>query len=256
VASFGSLIVLGALTLAAALVALNAAPPATHPAVALDRGHLVPTPMTAATTPNSDPTTTTTRTPTSTSAVPTTTTLPPTTAATAPPTTTTAAPPPAPATVSRTVTAVGDSVMIDYQGDLQADIPGVVVDASVSRQWSEGESILQSLKADGQLGSDVIVALSTNGPITDADFDNMMAILSGVTRVVFVNVHVDQPWQDPNNAVIASGVARYPNAVLADWASLAAQNPQWFGPDGTHLAIGGPGAQALAALITATLTNG
>jgi hypothetical protein len=232
VASFGSLIVLGALTLAAALVA-----------------------VTAPTTPSTDPTTTT-RTPTSTSAAPTTTTLPPTTVATAPSTTTTAAPPPAAATVSGTVTAVGDSVMIDYQGDLQADIPGVVVDAAVSRQWSEGESILQSLKADGQLGSDVIVALSSNGPITDADFDNMMAILSGVTRVVFVNVHVDQPWQNPNNAVIASGVARYPNAVLADWASLAAQNPQWFGPDGTHLGIGGPGAQALAALITATLTNG
>jgi hypothetical protein len=153
------------------------------------------------------------------------------------------------------VTAVGDSVMIDYQGDLQTDIPGVVVDAAVSRQWSEGEAILQSLKAEGQLGSRVIVALSTNGPITDTDFDNMMAILSGVTRVVFVNDHVDQPWQDPNNAVLASGVARYPNAVLADWASLAAQNPQWFGPDGTHLAIDGPGAQALAWLVTVTLTK-
>ena len=154
------------------------------------------------------------------------------------------------------MTAVGDSVMLDYQDPLQTDIPGVDVYAAVSRQWDEGEAILQQLKASGQLGSKVIVALSTNGPITSTDFNNMMAILSGETRVVFVNVHVDQPWQDPNNAVIAAGVSEYPNAVLADWASLAAQNPQWFGPDGTHLAINGPGADALAALITQTLESG
>jgi hypothetical protein len=154
------------------------------------------------------------------------------------------------------VTAIGDSVMLDYQDPLQTDIPGVNVQAAVSRQWSEGESILQELKASGQLGSEVIVALSTNGPIAAADFDNMMAILSGASRVVFVNVHVDQPWQDPNNAVIAAGAARYPNVYVADWATLAAQNPAWFGPDGTHLAIDGSGADALASLITNTLNNG
>jgi hypothetical protein len=153
-------------------------------------------------------------------------------------------------------TAVGDSVMLDYQDPLEAAIPGIDVNAAVSRQWSDGEVILQSLKAEGQLGADVIVALGTNGPITDADFDNMMAILGGASRVVFVNVHVDRPWQDSNNAVLARGAARYPNVVVADWAALAAQNPQWFGADGTHLAIDGPGADALAALVTTTLVNG
>ena len=165
------------------------------------------------------------------------------------------APPPAP-TAPESVTAVGDSVMLDYQDPLETDIPGVAVYAAVSEQWDAGEATLQQLKASGQLGSQVIVALGTNGPISSTDFNTMMAILSGVTRVVFVNDHVDQPWQDPNNAVIAAGVSQYPNTVLADWASLAAQNPQWFGPDGTHLAINGPGADALAALITRTLDSG
>ncbi len=158
--------------------------------------------------------------------------------------------------VAGRVTAVGDSVMLDYQDPLQTDIPGVSVDASVSRQWSEGESIFQGLKASGQLGSEVIVALGTNGPISDADFDTMMEILTGASRVVFVNVHVDRPWQDPNNAMIAAGAARYPNVSVADWATLAAQNPQWFGADGTHLAIDGAGADALANLVTSTLNNG
>src|ERR1700689_3903348 len=179
-----------------------------------------------------------------------------TTTSTAPTTTTTTTRPPGPGFNAGQVTAVGDSVMLDYQDPLQTSIPGINVNASVSRQWSDGESILQTLKADGQLGADVIVALGTNGPVTDSDFDDMMAILGGASRVVFVNVHVDRPWQDPNNAVLANGATRYPNVVVADWATLAAQNPQWFGADGTHLAIDGPGADALASLIASTLANG
>jgi hypothetical protein len=179
-----------------------------------------------------------------------------TTTSTAPTTTTTTTRPAGPGFNVGHVTAVGDSVMLDYQDPLQAAIPGIDVDAAVSRQWSDGEFILQTLKSDGQLGADVVVALGTNGPITDSDFDDMMSILGGASRVVFVNVHVDRPWQDPNNAVLANGAARYPNVVIADWATLAAQNPQWFGSDGTHLAIDGPGADALAALIASTLANG
>ncbi len=179
-----------------------------------------------------------------------------TTAASAPTTTTTTTRPAGPGFTAGHVTAVGDSVMLDYQDPLKTSVPGIDVDASVSRQWSEGESILQTLKADGQLGGDVIVGLGTNGPITDSDFDAMMAVLGGASRVVFVNVHVDRPWQDPNNAVLAKGATRYPNVVVADWATLAAQNPQWFGADGTHLAIDGSGADALAQLIASTLTNG
>jgi hypothetical protein len=145
--------------------------------------------------------------------------------------------------------------MLDYQDPLQTDIPGIDVEAAVSRQWGAGETLLEQLKAAGHLGAEVIVALSTNGPIEAADVDTMMSILSGASRVVFVNVHVDRPWQDPNNAVLAAGAARYKNVVIADWATLAAQNPSWFGADGTHLAIDGPGADALASLVAGTLSG-
>jgi hypothetical protein len=149
------------------------------------------------------------------------------------------------------VTAVGDSVMIDYEGVLQQAIPGINVQAVVGEQWSTGEAELQQLKSEGQLGAVVVVGLSTNGPISSADFADMMNILSGASRVVFVSVHVDRPWQDPNNAVLAAGVAHYPDAVLADWNGLADQNPGWLYSDGTHLPIDGPGATALAGLVAA-----
>ena len=147
--------------------------------------------------------------------------------------------------------------MIDYQDPLKTDIPGIDVEGAVSRQWGEGEALIQQLKSDGTLGAEVIVGLSTSGPISDADFDNMMTILGGASRVVFVNVHVDRPWQDPNNAVLARGAGHYSKVVLADWATLASQNPQWFGSDGTHLPIDGTAAAAaLASLVTFKLSGG
>lgn len=149
--------------------------------------------------------------------------------------------------------AVGDSVMLDAQPSLQQDLPGIDVNAAVSRQWTDGEAILQAMKAAGTLPPFVVVGLGTNGPITGSDFDAMMSILAGARRVVFVTVHVDQPWQDQVNEVLQAGTEQYPNTALADWASLAADNPEWFGPDGTHMVIGGPGAQALAALIDRSL---
>jgi hypothetical protein len=147
------------------------------------------------------------------------------------------------------VTAVGDSVMIDYEQPLEADIPGIAVTASVGRQWTQGEAILEQLKSEGELGAVVIVGLGTNGPITTSEFDATMSILSGASRVVFVNVHVDRTWQDSNDAVLAAGISRYPRAVLVDWNALAEANPGWLYPTGTHLPPGGTGAQALAALV-------
>jgi hypothetical protein len=178
------------------------------------------------------------------------------TSSTAPPTTSTSTlPPPAAGFVPGHVTAVGDSVMLDYQTPLETDVPGIDVEASVSRQWGAGEGLLTQLKSEGRLGAEIIVGLGTNGPISSTDFDDMMNILQGASRIVFVNVHVDRPWQDPNNAVLAQGPARYPRVVIADWATLAVANPNWFGADGTHLAIDGSGATALASLITTALTQ-
>jgi hypothetical protein len=177
-----------------------------------------------------------------------------TTTTTAPPTTLPSVPVPCtPAPVPGGVYAVGDSVLIDAQVPLQACTPNLQVNALVSRQWSDGETILRQVMAGTPPPAVVVVALGTNGPITDADFDAMMSILKEAPRVVFVTVHVDRPWQDPVNAVLERGVPRYPSAVLADWQGLASQHPEWFYSDGTHLPIGGPGSQALAWLIASKL---
>jgi lysophospholipase L1-like esterase len=76
----------------------------------------------------------------------------------------------------------------------------------------------------------------------------MMQAASGAKRVVFVNLNVPRSWEEPDNAVLAAGVARYPGlAVLADWNALSSSHPEWFTPDQVHLEPAG--AQALANLV-------
>jgi hypothetical protein len=162
-----------------------------------------------------------------------------------------APPPPMPGQV----TFVGDSVGVDATPYIQQDIPGVRCDAMVDRSWGEGENILRSLAAQGELGTVVVVELGLNGPITDADFQSMMVILAHVPRVVFLNIRLPYGaygpgtdwWQNQNNAVIATEVPHYRNAVLANWYAYSAGHSSWFAPDQIHLQPSG--GAAMAALV-------
>ena len=238
-------LVVGAVVLAvlAALVGLGIAnrsrPAAAQPALSVARGGTDTAPTTGP--PTTAPPTTTG---TATTTVPATT-VPTTTVPTTTSTVAGAVTPPLPGSV----TAVGDSIMLDIQPYLQADIPGVQVDGLVSRQFETGIGIVQADRAAGTLGSILVVELGTNGSVTSADIDAMMQASAGVTRVVFVNVDVPRPWEAPDNATLAAGVARYPGvAVLADWYTLSTPHPEWFTSDQVHL--NPAGAQALASLIT------
>ena len=56
----------------------------------------------------------------------------------------------------------------------------------------------------------VVVHLGNNGVFTKREFDRIMRTLSGVDMVLFVNVSGPRTWEEPNNQVIAEGVAKIP----------------------------------------------
>ncbi|MGH9016078.1 MAG: acyltransferase family protein, partial [Acidimicrobiia bacterium] len=150
-------------------------------------------------------------------------------------------PPPAPAPPPPArVTAIGDSVMLGAHGALQAVIGnGLALDAAVSRQFDQALAVVRLLHDAGQLGERVVMHMGNNGIIRPDQFDQMMQMLAGVPRVVVVNANVARPWEGPVNDVLASGVPRYPNAVLVDWKAVAVQHPELFVEDGIHLQTGG-----------------
>jgi peptidoglycan/LPS O-acetylase OafA/YrhL len=133
-----------------------------------------------------------------------------------------------------TVTAIGDSVMLDAMPALQRAVAGIDVDAMVGRQFVAGLADVSARLGNGHLGQEVIVGLGTNGPIAPTQFDAMLQLLRG-RRVVVVNVHVARPWESEVNTVFAAGVQRWPNVTLVDWYTFSLSHPELFTGDGIHL---------------------
>jgi hypothetical protein len=159
-------------------------------------------------------------------------------------------PPTASATgpVAGPVTAVGDSVLLDAMPYLQADLPGVRVEAEVNLQFDGGVQMVQQDRSNGTLGNVLVVELGTNGPVTAAELDQMLSAAAGVKRVVFVNLDEPRSWVASDNAVLAAGVAAHPGlCVLADWDALSSGHPEWFASDQVHLEP--VGAKAFADLV-------
>jgi peptidoglycan/LPS O-acetylase OafA/YrhL len=139
------------------------------------------------------------------------------------------------------VSAVGDSVMLGAAEELGKTVPNLAtIDAAVGFQAADAVAVLAARRDAGELGEVVVVHIGSNGIYTAEQFDQTMRVLVGVRRVVFVNVNVPRAWEQPNNEVIAEGVARYPDrAVLADWYSASEGHPEYFVEDGVHLQIEG-----------------
>jgi peptidoglycan/LPS O-acetylase OafA/YrhL len=172
--------------------------------------------------------------------------------------TSTSVPPPPPPTTTAaagvlpsSIVAVGDSVMLGAAPAVQAVLPGVQIDAAVSRQFGEAVAIIEQRRAAGALGSTLIVHMGTNGPVMGGDLEHLMQAVAGVPRVVLVTVEVDRRWEQQVNDAIRSA-AGHPNVRIADWNQYVAGCPAGsLARDGVHLV--GPGPACYAALLAQTV---
>ncbi len=133
------------------------------------------------------------------------------------------------------VTAIGESVLLEAQSLLEAEIPDITVLGEVGRQVTASLDLIRELRDAGQLGDAVVVHVGNNGIVRADTFEELMQVLDGVRRVAVVNVRVPRPWEEPNNDVFAQTVPRHPNAVLLDWKALGEANPDLFESDGVHM---------------------
>jgi peptidoglycan/LPS O-acetylase OafA/YrhL len=137
------------------------------------------------------------------------------------------------------ITAIGDSVMLGAVKELKRVLGNIDIDAAKSRQVSAGIKVLKALNKSGRLGDVVIIHLGNNGYFTAKQFDELMASAGSQRTVIFLNNKVPRRWEVPNNAVIADGVKRYPNAIIIDWRSAIMSQPGLLGKDGIHIGAGG-----------------
>jgi len=143
-------------------------------------------------------------------------------------------PPPPVGVPGDRVTAVGDSVMLASAGGLLDELPGVQIDAEVSRSMWAGSEIVDRLAAQGALRDYVVVGLGTNGPV---DADALQDIYDRVGRertLVLVNAFAPRDWIDGVNHDLAAFSRTHPGVVVADWADAIAPHPDLLAGDGIH----------------------
>ncbi|WDL95493.1 acyltransferase family protein [Alicyclobacillus sp. ALC3] len=149
------------------------------------------------------------------------------------------------------ITAIGDSIMIDATPYLKQLFPGIVVDAKIGRQMIHAQTVVNTLKSEGELGNRVIIELGTNGPFTEQQLISLLNSLGPVKQVVLVNTRVPRPWETDVNQVLAKVASTYPNTTLVNWYAASAGKNSYFYPDGVHL--NPVGASYFASLIAHAL---
>ena len=143
-------------------------------------------------------------------------------------------PPPATSVSGDRVTAVGDSVMLASAGGLLAELPGIQIDAAVSRSMWAGSGIVGTLAAQGALRDFVVVGLGTNGPVDAGALQQIYDTVGPQRTLVLVTAFAPRDWIDGVNAELASFAASHPRVVLADWSQAIAPHPDYLAGDQIH----------------------
>jgi CTP:molybdopterin cytidylyltransferase MocA len=147
-------------------------------------------------------------------------------------------------TVVRSFSAMGDSVMLGARKSLQSAIPGISIDAAVSRFPGAFIGPLKRYEAAHKLGSTVILHPGTNGVLPESMLRQMLDILKAHARVVLVNDNMPRTWRKPNNRVIDEVAKDYPSVVLVDWYAASKGHSEYFVSDGVHLTTKGAATYA------------
>jgi peptidoglycan/LPS O-acetylase OafA/YrhL len=137
------------------------------------------------------------------------------------------------------ITAIGDSVMLAAAPTLESQLPGVAIDAVVSRHLGTAPGILQADLNAGTLRKIVVIGLATNGPIDRSMLEQLRAEIGPQRELVVINAQAPRNWIDPNNAILSAFAQSYRNVELANWHDAAQSIIPLLARDQIHFGDGG-----------------
>ncbi|GKT02845.1 acyltransferase family protein [Furfurilactobacillus entadae] len=151
------------------------------------------------------------------------------------------------------ITAIGDSVLVDTADDLQQVFGHAYVDAQVGRQVWQAPGTIETLKKRHLLAQTVLINLGTNAPLTQAQIDDVVKAVGANHTIYWVNTMVPtKNWQDQVNTLLAQNAKQRQHFYVIDWYSLSHAQPAWFGPD--HVHPDPAGSAAYTRLVVQTIT--
>jgi len=146
--------------------------------------------------------------------------------------------PGAPSVDGSRVSAIGDSVMLASAPGLLEALPGIDIDAEVSRSVWAGARIVQERAAAGTLRDYVVIALGTNGPVSTEALEAIVAAAGPERYVILVNAAAPRDWIPGVNRDLAAFAAAHSRVAVADWAAAIAPHTDLLAADQIH-----PGAE-------------
>jgi hypothetical protein len=139
-----------------------------------------------------------------------------------------------PPLVTGPVFTIGDSVMLGVacepdrssclggSWNLESQIPDLISNAAVSRNYSAAPGILSGWLKGGHDPGVVVIHLGTNGAPSTSQIDAVMAVAGNTRRVLFLTVKQSNTAnQNTANARLRERIPVYPNAEIVDWYAEA-----------------------------------
>ncbi len=140
------------------------------------------------------------------------------------------------------ISAIGDSVMLAAAPGLESRLPGISIDAAVSRRLPAALDIVRAQADDGTLRPVVVVGLATNGPIARSTLEEPRAAIGRDRELVVITAQAPRGWIDPNNRILSAFAASYRNVELSNWHDAAQpilgelnRDQIHFGPTGARV---------------------
>jgi peptidoglycan/LPS O-acetylase OafA/YrhL/FtsZ-interacting cell division protein YlmF len=144
-----------------------------------------------------------------------------------------------PVSENKSVTVIGDSVMIEVIPHLEEAFDKVEVDAKIGRQFREAEEIVQQKKNNGSLGEIVVIELGANGPLSEEKLAKLIETIGTNHDVYMITTRVPKPWQNEINDTMKEVARDYKNVKVVDWFSFSESHLEYIGKDGVHLTLTG-----------------
>ena len=152
------------------------------------------------------------------------------------------------------VSAVGDSVMLASASALEADLPGIYIDAKVGMQMQTGVQIVQQLAASGRLRHFILVGLGTNGTITPGEIWELRKAAGPHRELILVNTFGPMSWEPEVNKTLVGSTSHKRHVELLNWAGTIAPNRSLLWTDGIHPRPAG--ASLYARMVKAAVAGG
>lgn len=138
------------------------------------------------------------------------------------------------------VTMIGDSIMLGGSPSILVNLPDCVIDAKVSRQFMEADSVLDSLEQQNAVRQTVVIGLGTNGAFSVDKGQELINRLGSDRTIYWITVFGRElSWQEASNATIRQLAEMNENVHIIDWTQAAAAHPEWICSDGIHLSAAG-----------------